>query len=111
MSKRGSKLSDDIFSTGAYFVPFAIKIINNYQNKKNKKQQIFNSLPKDKQNEILLVRFSRYQNIAKYTFLIFCALEVFAILTGHFSTADINAFIPVIMAYGIFTYKKKNLTK
>lgn len=109
MSRRGSKLGDDIFSTGTVFAPFAIKIISSFQNKKQKKQEMFNNLPKEKQKEILLVRYTRYQKIAKYAFLISCGLEVFATVMGHFSFGDFYTLFIIFAIYGIFTYKKKKL--
>lgn len=109
MSRRGAKLGDDIFSTGAVFAPFAIKIISSFQNKKQKKQEMFNSLPKEKQKGILLVRYTRYQKIAMYVFLISCGLEVFATVMGRFSFGDIKVFLVIFAFYGGVTYKKKKL--
>lgn len=109
MSRRGAKLGDDIFSTGAVFAPFAIKIISSFQNKKQKKQEMFNSLPKEKRKEILLVRYTRYQKIAKYVLLISCGLEVFATVMGHFSFGDFYTLFIIFAIYGSFTYKKKKL--
>lgn len=109
MSRRGAKLGDDIFSTGAVFAPFAIKMISSFQYKKQKKQEMFNSLPKEKRKEILLVQYTRYQKIAMYVFLISCGLEVFATVMGHFSFGDIYTLLIIFAIYASYTYKKKKL--
>lgn len=105
--RNDSRMGDEVFAMGALLAPFAWKIVKHGQDKANAKKQAFEALPKEMQQQIKYKRCVRGEKIAKYLLIAFAGMEVFATVAGHFSTADIMSFIPVIVAYFMSKAGKK----
>lgn len=105
--RNDSRMGDEVFAMGAVLAPFVWKFVKHGQNKAIAKKEAFEALPKDMQEQIKYKKCVRGEKISKYLLIIFAAFEVFAILAGHFSIADIMSFLPVGAAYYMSKAGKK----
>lgn len=105
------RMGDDIFASGAFFAPYAWKLATRMNQKRMEKIESFRKLPKNQQLSIKCMRWTKYQKYAKYALIACVPLELFAIVTGHFSFNDFRTILYIAVIFGITVVRKNYLQK